>query len=100
MGRKAQADHNRLVDLRNRISRDVGSAWLNANTDYVRLGVTQQLLDQSNLALDLANTRYRLGLSSIVELRQAQRQHKSAMLRPVTTTGLRWQSSNIKPVGY
>ena len=31
-----------------------------------------QLLDQSNLALDLAQTRYKLGLSGIVELSQAQ----------------------------
>jgi outer membrane protein len=31
-----------------------------------------QLLDQSNLALDLAQTRYKLGLSGIVELSEAQ----------------------------
>ena len=34
--------------------------------------MTRQLLDQSNLALDLAQTRYKLGLSGIVELSQAQ----------------------------
>jgi outer membrane protein len=62
---RAQAAHDRLLDLRNRISRDVRTGWLNANTAYERVSVTQQLLDQASLALDLAHTRYCLGLSSI-----------------------------------
>jgi len=45
---------------------------------YNRLAVSQQLLDQSNLALDLAQTRYKLGLGSIVELSQAQLQQTQA----------------------
>jgi outer membrane protein len=77
---RAQAAHDRLLDLRNRISRDVRTSWLNANTSYARLSVTQQLMDQSNLALDLAQTRYRLGLSSIVELSQAQLQETQAQI--------------------
>jgi outer membrane protein len=77
---RAQAAHDRLLDLRNRISRDVRTGWLNANTAYARLSVTQQLMDQSNLALDLAQTRYRLGLSSIVELSQAQLQQTQAQI--------------------
>jgi outer membrane protein len=40
--------------------------------------VAQELLNQSNLALDLAQTRYKLGLSSIVELSQAQLQQTQA----------------------
>jgi len=77
---RAQAAHDRLLDFRNRIARDVRTAWLNANTAYARLSVTRQLLDQSNLALDLATTRYRLGLSSIVELSQAQLQQTQAQI--------------------
>jgi outer membrane protein len=77
---RAQAAHDRLLDLRNQISRDVRTGWLNANTAYARLSVTQQLLDQSSLALDLAQTRYRLGLSSIVELSQAQLQQTQAQI--------------------
>jgi outer membrane protein len=77
---RAQAAHDQLLDLRNRISRDVRTSWLNANTAYARLSVTQQLLQQSNLALDLAQTRYRLGLSSIVELSQAQLQQTQAQI--------------------
>jgi outer membrane protein len=77
---KAQAAQGRLLDIRNRISRDVRTSWLNANTAYERVAVTQQLLDQSNLALDLAQTRYKLGLSSIVELSQAQLQQTQAQI--------------------
>jgi outer membrane protein len=77
---RAQAAQDRLLDLRNRISRDVRTAWLNANTAYERVSVTQQLLDQAGLAFDLAQTRYRMGLSSIVELSQAQLQQTQAQI--------------------
>jgi outer membrane protein len=77
---RAQAAHDRLLDLRNRISRDVRTSWLNATTAYSRLSVTQQLMDQANLALDLAQTRYNLGLGSIVELSQAQLQQTQATI--------------------
>jgi len=40
--------------------------------------VTKQLLEQAQLALELAQTRYKLGLSSIVELSQAQLQATQA----------------------
>jgi outer membrane protein len=75
---KAQATRERLRDLRDRISRDVRTSWLNANTAYDRLAVTQLLLDESNLALNLARARYNLGLGSIVELSQAQLQQTQA----------------------
>jgi outer membrane protein len=74
----AQATQERLVDLRNLISRDVRTSWLNTSTAYQRLAVTQQLVQQANLALDLAQSRYKLGLSSIVELSQAQLQQTQA----------------------
>lgn len=79
-GLREQAAQDRLLDLRNRISRDVRTSWLNANTVYQRVAVTQQLLDQANLALDLAQTRYQLGLGSIVELSQAQLQQTQAQI--------------------
>ena len=41
---RAQAAQERLRDMRNLISRDVRTSWLNANTAYQRLSVTQQLL--------------------------------------------------------
>ena len=54
------------------------TSWLNANTAYERLAVTQQLLEQANLALNLARTRYNLGRGSIVELSPAQLQQTQA----------------------
>jgi len=69
---RAQAEGQYLRDLQNRIVRDVRTAWLNSNSAFERLSVTQQLLNQANQALDLAQSRYKLGLSSIVELSQAQ----------------------------
>jgi outer membrane protein len=75
---QAQAAQQRLVDLRNTIAKDVRTSWLNANTAYDRLDVSSQLLKQANLALDLAQTRHKLGLSSIVELSQAQLQQTQA----------------------
>jgi outer membrane protein len=75
---RAQATRQRLLDLRNRIARDVRTNWLAASTAFDRVHVTEQLLTQANLALDLAQTRYKLGLSSIVELSQAQLQQTQA----------------------
>jgi outer membrane protein len=69
---KAQAEDQKLRDLEDSIARDVRSAWADSTTAYQRLSVTDQLLQQANLALDLAQSRYQLGLSSIVELSQAQ----------------------------
>lgn len=77
---RAQADQQRLRDLQDRISRDVRTAWLNAGTAYSRVAVTQQLLQEANLALDLSQTRYKLGLASIVELSQAQLQQTQAQI--------------------
>jgi outer membrane protein len=75
---RAQATRQRLNDLRNRISRDVRTSWLAASTAFDRVSVSEQLLAQANQALDLAQTRYKLGLSSIVELSQAQLQQTQA----------------------
>lgn len=75
---RSQAVRDRLADLRNRISRDVRTSWLSANNAYQRLAVTQQLLEQAQLSLELAQARYKLGLGSIVELSQAQLQATQA----------------------
>ena len=77
---RAQASRQRLMDLRNRIARDVRTSWLAASTSFDRVNVSEQLLTQANRALDLAQTRYKLGLSSIVELSQAQLQQTQAQI--------------------
>jgi outer membrane protein len=77
---KARAATQNTSDLENRIVRDVRVAWLNATTAYDRLALTQQLLDEAQLALDLAQSRYDLGLGSIVELSQAELSLTSAQI--------------------
>jgi outer membrane protein len=69
---RAQADREKVRGLRDTIARDVRTAVLNARAAFQRIGVTQELLKQANFALDLAQARYKIGLSSIVELTQAQ----------------------------
>jgi outer membrane protein len=44
------------------------------------VGLTEQLLKQARLALDLAQSRYDLGLSSMIELSQAQLNLTSAQI--------------------
>jgi outer membrane protein len=75
---RAQASRQRLLEQKNEVVRDVKTAWLDAGAAYARLDVARQLLESSNAALDLARSRYDLGLSSIVELSQAQLQQTRA----------------------
>jgi outer membrane protein len=68
----------KLMDARNNIARDVRTAWQDSQQAFERLSVTQQLRDQASLALNLAQSRYNLGLGSIVELGQAELQKTEA----------------------
>lgn len=69
---RAKESDQRLRDEQQRVARDVRVAWASANDAYQRIDVTAQFLRQAALGLDLAQNRYNLGLSSIVELTQAQ----------------------------
>ena len=75
---RSQASREALTELKNEVARDVRTAWLDAAAAYEKVGVAGQLLAQANRALDLARSRYDLGLSSIVELSQAQLQQTRA----------------------
>jgi outer membrane protein len=75
---QAQAENQYLRDMQSQIVREVQTAW--PNSAFQRLSVTQQLLDQANQALDLAQARYTLGLSPIVELSQAQLNQTQAQI--------------------
>ena len=77
---EAKAAAERTRNLRDQVVRDVHLAWLNANTSLQRVTVTDELLKEANLALSLAQTRYQLGLSSIVELSQAELQQTQAAI--------------------
>jgi outer membrane protein len=81
---KLEAVRQRQRDVENQISREVRVAWLDSKTAYERVGLTQQMLNQANLAYQLAQSRYELGLSSIVELSQAQLNQTSAEIAGVS----------------
>jgi outer membrane protein len=75
---QTEANRQRLADLRNNVARDVRNAWQDTNRAYERLSVTRQLREQADLTFDLAQSRYNLGLSSIVEFSQATLQKTEA----------------------
>jgi outer membrane protein len=77
---KAKAAAQNVSDLENRVVRDVRVAYLNTNTAADRMTLTQELLTQAQLALELAQTRFDLGLGSIVELSQGQLNLTSAQI--------------------
>jgi outer membrane protein len=80
---RAQAAQENLRDLRDRVVRDTRDAWLQTNTSYQRIAVTEKLLKASKLGLQLAQARYKLGLSSIVELSQSQLEQTQASIENV-----------------
>jgi outer membrane protein len=68
----ANAAGEQVRNLRQEIARDLRIAVLNAQNAFQRIGVTQEMMNESNMALDLSQARYKIGLSGIVELTQAQ----------------------------
>jgi outer membrane protein len=69
---KAEAAREAVQKQREAIARDVRTTLLGEQAAYQRIAVTQQMLQESEQALQLAQTRYKLGLSGIAELSQAQ----------------------------
>ncbi|MGP8246379.1 MAG: TolC family protein [Bryobacteraceae bacterium] len=74
----------RVRDLEESITRDVRAAWASSVTAYQQLDVTAQLLREATLGMSLAQGRYNIGLSSIVELTQAQLNLTSAEIENLT----------------
>jgi outer membrane protein len=101
---RARAQEQFLRGLQNRIAQDVRTSWLNVISAYQRLSLTQQLLDQTTQAFDLAKGRYQLGLSSIIELSQAQLNLTEAQVEQVSaqydyesqTANLNYQLGRVK----
>jgi outer membrane protein len=69
---RAHAAGEQVRNLRDVIARDLRTAVLDAQNAFERIGVTEEMLKESNMALDLSQARYKIGLSGIVELTQAQ----------------------------
>jgi outer membrane protein len=101
---RSHAQEQFLRDLQNRIAQDVRTSWLNVMSAYQRLSLTQQLLEQTKQAFDLAKGRYDLGLSSIIELSQAQLGLTEAQVEQVSaqydyesqTVNLNYQLGRVK----
>jgi outer membrane protein len=77
---KAQADAELLRTVEDNVIRDVRIAWLNVNNAVEQLQTTEQLLQHAAEAFELADARYQNGISSIVELSQAQLNLTSAQI--------------------
>ena len=77
---RAKAAKENTRDLRDSVVRDVRTAWLATNTAFQRVSVAAELAKEADLGLTLAQSRYQLGLGSIVELSQAQLQQTDAAI--------------------
>ena len=82
---QAQADEESLRDLENNVIRDVRIAWLNAQNAFDRYRITGQLLENARQSYNLADARYKNGISSIVEFNQADLNLISAEISYATT---------------
>jgi outer membrane protein len=80
---KADAARRRLDETTQRIARDISIALISAQSASERMALGRQLLEQAALAVDLAQARYDLGLSSIVELSQAQLARMTAEIHTI-----------------
>jgi outer membrane protein len=83
---ETQATSERLRNLRQQVERDVRAAWISASTAYERIPVTEEFVKQAQLALQLAEGRYNLGLASIVEITQGQLNLTQAQIENVSAT--------------
>jgi outer membrane protein len=82
---RQKATEKQAQNLSDTIARDVRIAMLNAQTAFRRIAVADEFRKQTAQALALAQTRYKLGLSSIVELSQAQLQSTQAAVTAVNS---------------
>lgn len=77
---KAKAADEDLHDREDNIIRDLQVTKLNLEYSYDRLALTRQLLQNANEALELAQARFKGGISSIIELSQAELNQTSAQI--------------------
>ncbi len=77
---RANAEAELLRALEDDVIRDVRIAWLNLNNARERLKTADELVEEAGQAFDLAQARYKVGSSSIVELSQAQLELISAQI--------------------
>lgn len=69
---RAREAEESLRDIEDNIARQVQVSKLNSDYALERVGLTEQLLNNARRAYDLAQARFKVGSSSIVELSQAE----------------------------
>jgi outer membrane protein len=77
---QARAADENLRDEEDQIIRDVQVTKLNLEYAHDRLALTQRLLQNANKAMELAQARFQHGLSSIIELTQAELNQTQAQI--------------------
>ena len=82
---RAAAAQKDLAGEETAAARDVYTAWVEARTAYDAIAVSEQLLKSAQEAFELAQSRYKVGASSIVELSQADLQEIQAEITAATS---------------
>ena len=82
---RAQAAEKDLAEVETEAACDVYNALVDARTSYDAIAVSQELLDSAQQAFKLAQSRYQVGASSIVELSQADLQEIQAEITAATS---------------
>ena len=82
---RAKAAQKMVEDQETDAVRDVYNAWFEARTAYQGIAVTNQLLQSAQQAFQLAQGRYNVGTSSIIELSQAELLQIQAQITAATS---------------
>jgi len=94
---RAQSDNELIRVLEGNLIRDVRIAWLNVNTALQQLQTTEDLVRNAAEAFTLAEARYKNGISSIVELSEAQLNLTSAQIAEAGARyGVQIQQANLR----
>jgi outer membrane protein len=82
---RSQAAAESVRESENNVIRDVQVTWLNARNALERLEIARKLLENAKQSLALAQARYTEGISSMVEVNQAQLSEVSAEIAYANT---------------
>jgi len=94
---RAQSDVELVHALEDNVIRDVRIAWLNVTTALQQLQTTEDLVRNATEAFTLAEARYKNGISSIVELSEAQLNLTSAQIAEANARyGVFIQQANLQ----
>ncbi len=101
---QAKAIQDDLIDKETTIIQSVRNAWIQVKTSFLSISVADDFAAASNSSFELAQSRYSVGSSSIVELNQADLQRIQAEISAITvrynysikTSALAYESGKLK----